>query len=286
MKKRTWKVIAVISFAAAVILTAVVLRIYTQREHARQTYEEMQQQNSEKRQTDTQESKEQSKTKKKKKKLDIPVDFETLQKENPDIYAWITIPGTDIDYPVVQDSTDNTYYLNHAADTSLSDSGAIYSEKENAKDFDDYLTVLYGHNMKDGSMFAGLHKYEDKTFLKDHKDLTIYTPDSILKYRIFAAYLTDNRHVLMYYNQGKDEESRETYLKDILEQRNMNASIDTKAKVDKDSKILTLSTCHAAGKNYRYLVSRAAVFSTFLKCGCGRKLLISEPNRNVSPICA
>ena len=139
MKKRTWKVIAVISFAAAVILTAVVLRIYTQREHARQTYEEMQQQNSEKRQTDTQESKEQSKTKKKKKKLDIPVDFETLQKENSDIYAWITIPGTDIDYPVVQDSTDNTYYLNHAADTSLSDSGAIYSEKENAKDFDDYL---------------------------------------------------------------------------------------------------------------------------------------------------
>ena len=139
MKKRTWKVIAVISFAAAVILTAVVLRIYTQREHARQTYEEMQQQNSEKRQTDTQESKEQSKTKEKKKKLDIPVDFETLQKENPDIYAWITIPGTDIDYPVVQDSTDNTYYLNHAADTSLSDSGAIYSEKENAKDFDDYL---------------------------------------------------------------------------------------------------------------------------------------------------
>ena len=229
--------IAVISFAAAVILTAVVLRIYTQREHARQTYEEMQQQNSEKRQTDTQESKEQSKTKEKKKKLDIPVDFETLQKENPDIYAWITIPGTDIDYPVVQDSTDNTYYLNHAADTSLSDSGAIYSEKKNAKDFDDYLTVLYGHNMKDGSMFAGLHKYEDKTFLKDHKDLTIY-----------------NRHVLMYYNQGKDEESRETYLKDILEQRNMNASIDTKAKVDKDSKILTLSTCHAAGKNYRYLV--------------------------------
>ena len=71
----------------------------------------LQQQNSEKRQTDTQESKEQSKTKEKKKKLDIPVDFETLQKENPDIYAWITIPGTDIDYPVVQDSTDNTYYL-------------------------------------------------------------------------------------------------------------------------------------------------------------------------------
>lgn len=246
MKKRTWKVIAVISFAAAVILTAVVLRIYTQREHARQTYEEMQQQNSEKRQTDTQESKEQSKTKEKKKKLDIPVDFETLQKENPDIYAWITIPGTDIDYPVVQDSTDNTYYLNHAADTSLSDSGAIYSEKKNAKDFDDYLTVLYGHNMKDGSMFAGLHKYEDKTFLKDHKDLTIYTAGFNLEISDFCGLSDGQPSCAEYYNQGKDEESRETYLKDIFRAAKYEATIDTKAKVDKDSKILTLSTCHAA----------------------------------------
>lgn len=73
--------IAVISFAAAVILIAVVLRIYTQREHARQTYEEMQQQNSEKRQTDTQESKEQSKTKEKKKKLDIPVDLRPYRRK-------------------------------------------------------------------------------------------------------------------------------------------------------------------------------------------------------------
>ncbi len=75
-----------------------------------------------------------------------------------------------------------------------------------------------------------------------------------MKYRIFAAYLTDNRHVLMYYNQGKDEESSGDLSERYFRAANMNASIDTKAKVDKDSKILTLSTCHAAGKNYRYLV--------------------------------
>ena len=239
MKKRTWKVIAVISFAAAVILTAVVLRIYTQREHARQTYEEMQQQNSEKRQTDMQESKEQSKTKEKKKKLDIPVDFETLQKENPDIYAWITIPGTDIDYPVVQDSTDNTYYLNHAADTSLSDSGAIYSEKENAKDFDDYLTVLYGHNMKDGSMFGTLKNFVQDGVYESDPYFWIYTPERIYKYEIFncsTVGAVSNTYTLEF---GSRKEFQ-NYLDKALMQSQVDSS---KVKVKSSDKIVTLSTC-------------------------------------------
>ena len=181
------------------------------------------------------------------------VDFTALQGINDDIVGWLKVGALDISYPVTQ-ASDNDYYLHLTFELVQNAAGCIFVDYQNRPDFQDDNTIIYGHNMKDGSMYEGLQKYEDKTFLKDHKDLTIYTPDSILKYRIFAAYLTDNRHVLMYYNQGKDEESRETYLKDILEQRNMNASIDTKAKVDKDSKILTLSTCHAAGKNYRYLV--------------------------------
>lgn len=118
------------------------------------------------------------------KKIDIPVDFDSLQKENPDIYAWITIPDTVIDYPIVQSSEDNAYYLNHSAEKTDSVSGAIYSENYNKKNFDDPITLLYGHNMKDGSMFAGLHKYEEDTYFNDHKDLVIYTPDAILKYKI------------------------------------------------------------------------------------------------------
>lgn len=118
------------------------------------------------------------------KKIDIPVDFDSLQKENPDIYAWITIPDTVIDYPIVQSSEDNAYYLNHSAEKTDSASGAIYSENYNKKNFDDPITLLYGHNMKDGSMFAGLHKYEEDTYFNDHKDLVIYTPDAILKYKI------------------------------------------------------------------------------------------------------
>ena len=80
------------------------------------------------------------------------------------------------------------------------------AENYNAKDFNDYITVLYGHNMRDGSMFAGLHQYEDRKYLEEHDELIIYMPDAILKYKIFAAYLTDNRHVLKYYNCGQDAE--------------------------------------------------------------------------------
>lgn len=75
------------------------------------------------------------------KKIDIPVDFDSLQKENPDIYAWITIPDTVIDYPIVQSSEDNAYYLNHSAEKTDSASGAIYSENYNKKNFDDPITL-------------------------------------------------------------------------------------------------------------------------------------------------
>ena len=187
-------------------------------------------------------------------KLDIPVDFESLQKKNPDIYAWITIPGTEIDYPIVQSSTDNGYYLNHSAEKTESASGAIFSENYSSKEFDDYITAIYGHNMRDGSMFTGLHQYEDSAFLKEHQDIIIYTPNAILKYKIFAAYLSDDRHVLFYYNQGKTEDNRRAYLNEIMSQRTMKASLDTSVDADLNSKILTLSTCHSAGDDYRYLV--------------------------------
>ena len=86
------------------------------------------------------------------------VDFADLQENtNGDIYAWIHIPDTKIDYPVLQHPTDNSYYLNHNLDGSRGYPGCIYTEDYNKKDFTDPNTVLYGHNMKNGTMFAGLH---------------------------------------------------------------------------------------------------------------------------------
>ena len=94
-----------------------------------------------------------------------PIDFDSLTAQYPDIYAWIRIPGTRVDYPIVQRGRDNGYYLNHTIDGKKKTEGSIYTEDYNSKDFGDANTVIYGHNMKNGSMFKTLHKYKDKQFL-------------------------------------------------------------------------------------------------------------------------
>ena len=109
--------------------------------------------------------------------FDIPeknLDWASLYAENKDIYAWIYIPGTQVDYPVLQSTSDDTYYLNHNIDGSYGKPGCIYTEKINSKDFTNYNTVLYGHNMKNGEMFGCLHDYEDKTFF-DENPYVLYT---------------------------------------------------------------------------------------------------------------
>ena len=97
-----------------------------------------------------------------KEQYDIPqknLDWEELEAVNPDIYAWIYIPNTNIDYPVLQRSGDNDYYLEHNLDGSRGKPGCIYTEDLNSKEFTDYNTVIYGHNMKSGAMFRTLHDF-------------------------------------------------------------------------------------------------------------------------------
>ena len=94
--------------------------------------------------------------------------FHILEK-NPDVYAWISIPGTAIDYPVLQRENDNTYYLDHTIDHEEKTEGAIFTENYNNTDFEDPNTVIYGHDMRNGSMFKGLLDYRDKTFFDQNK---------------------------------------------------------------------------------------------------------------------
>lgn len=252
MKRKTWIVIAAVSFAVAGLLAVFLGSASLRKKEAEEAYRRLQRQ---KQTTELQimEETEQPAVEEEKEKPDIPIDFASLQEQNSDIYAWITIPGTKIDYPVVQNE-DNTFYLRRSIEKKKSTGGTIFSEHENSKDFDDYITVLYGHNMHNGTMFADLHLYEDKKFMEEHDEILIYTPEAILKYKIFAAYRTDNRHILYYYQKGMDKDSRMAYIKEIIGQRQMGASIDTEAPVDEESRILTLSTCDRAGKEYRYLV--------------------------------
>lgn len=256
MKKKL-KVVGYILLSAAVVCVAVGIFQYVQERKARERYEELRQEVK-----NTQSEKEAEPTPEVQvteapQTPEIPIDFAALQQVNPDVYAWITIPGTAIDYPVLQHPEDNSYYLNHTIDNKESPEGAIYTENYNSKDFQDANTVIYGHDMKDGSMFQNLLLYQDRSFFAANRTVWIYTPDAIRQYKIFAAYVYDNRHLLQSFDFS-DERVFGNYLEGIFSMRSMEACIDTSMEVGSENQIITLSTC-CGDKNYRYLVQAVLV---------------------------
>ena len=183
----------------------------------------------------------------------IPINFKKLKKTNEDIYAWIQIPDTNIDYPILQHPTDDSYYLNHTIEGRQGYPGAIYTASLNAKDFSDFNTVIYGHNMKDGSMFKHLHKFEDAKFFEKHDTVTIYTETEHKEYKIFAAVVYSDRH-LLYGFTTETAEGRLKFLQSLKDTHSMKNQYRDDVKVDENSKIITLSTCIGGRPNNRYLV--------------------------------
>jgi len=182
------------------------------------------------------------------------IDFMDLQENvNKDIYAWIYIPDTQIDYPVLQHPTDNLYYLNYNLDGSRGYPGCIYTEDYNAKDFTDPNTVIYGHNMKNGTMFAGLHRFGDSEYFEEHPYVYIYTEDKLYVYEIFAAYESGNEHIL-YNNDFSDDYVFLKYLSEIMDGRTMNRNLREDISLTSENRIITLSTCVANKPDRRYLV--------------------------------
>ncbi len=181
------------------------------------------------------------------------IDFAAAQAANPDVYAWIWIPGTNIDYPILQsESEDDAYYLNHTIEKKEGLPGTIYTEKYNAKDFTSPVTVVYGHNMKNGSMFADLHKFEDKAFFDANPYVYIYLPDRTIKYRIFAATPFDDRYILGNY-VFTSQDDFEKYLDEL--RSNINGNVNMDVNVAQTTGIITLSTCIADSPNERFLVN-------------------------------
>jgi len=186
----------------------------------------------------------------KKEKIINPVDWDKLFATNEDVYAWIRVPGTNIDYPILQASTgkDDDFYLYHDIKKKYSFAGSIYTRRANRKDLSDRLTVLYGHNMINGSMFGTVRRFEDEDFFKTHKEFYIYMPQKILKYRIVAYMIADDTDILERY-QVNNELGFEAYVKELKKARN----IRKKEKIKPDDSIVTLSTCDSNSGNRRLL---------------------------------
>ncbi|MGN1328427.1 MAG: class B sortase [Eubacterium sp.] len=188
--------------------------------------------------------------------VENPIDFDSLKDGNDEIYAWIKIDDTKVDYPIVQNKTDDSFYLRHKAeDKSWSASGAIYTELGNSKDFGDYVTVIYGHNGYSDTMFTTLHYFEKEDFFNSHPYFYIYTPTKKLTYQVVSAFKYDDRHILNSFDFAKEEvltEFREMVQNPDSSLKNVRTDLDT--QIDNKSKIVVLSTCITNQKSSRYLV--------------------------------
>lgn len=183
--------------------------------------------------------------------VEIPVDFAYLTGLNPDIMGWIMVAGTDIDYPILYDEENTQFYLNHNYTGAFTPSGSICILADNARDMRDFNTVVYGHNMINGKMFAQLHRFEKQSFFDENRTVLVYLPDRVLVYEIFAAYRTDDLHQIKNFDYDTAE-GRQAYL-DRVYSHEKHAIFDPSLTVTPEDRILTLSTC-VGNSAYRYLV--------------------------------
>lgn len=182
-----------------------------------------------------------------------PIDFETLWQVNEDVVGWIRLPGTRIDYPILRHPESENYYLRRKLDKSQGYPGCIYMQTRNAGDFSDFNTVLYGHNMLNGSMFHDLVGYRRQEFFDSHRSITIFTPKAELHYQVFAAVVYTDDLIPLEYDFTATQ-GRQDFLDslDCLQQWVNHFADDI--TVTPDDQIITLSTCIGDQPNHRYLV--------------------------------
>ena len=186
---------------------------------------------------------------------DFDVNFDELEAINSDIYAWIYVPNTKVDYPVVRSESDgdDTFYLNHDIYRQYLFSGSIFSELINKADMSDPISVFYGHNMLNGSMFASLHKFEDKSFFDENNTMFVITKDRVYTYLIYAAYTYDDRRIITK-SMLNDSEAVSEYFESSLNPHSLDANVREGVKLSENDRVLVLSTCNNNSSNTRYLV--------------------------------
>lgn len=182
----------------------------------------------------------------------IPIDFSSWKERNSDVYAWIRIPDTLVDYPILQGGPDDSYYLDHTIDGEAGYPGSIYTERINAKDFTDFNTVIYGHNMKNGTMFKHLHKFKEKEFFDNHEFFEIYTEEETKIYRVYAAVVYSDKHVMHSFDYSSIE-GRFDFIESLDTKESWNRFREGMT-LDENSRIVTLATCIGGRPNNRWLV--------------------------------
>lgn len=179
--------------------------------------------------------------------------FATLKEGNPDVAAWLDIPGTGVSYPILS-GAGNAYYEEHNFFGEENRGGAIFLDEKGSPDFTDANTIVYGQSMNDGSMFASLKDYQDKSFFDAHQDVMIYLPDGTVKnYKVFAAYTASDEGT-SFNNSFKSEEEFKTYIKAM-----QALSKNDTSGLPAGKAILTLSTVEKGEDTAKYIVQAVLV---------------------------
>jgi len=173
------------------------------------------------------------------------MDFTGVKSKNSDIIAWLTIPGTVIDYPVVQ-GKDNSYYLSRDAKKNKNSNGALFLDYRVHADFSDFNSVIYGHHMKSGMQFQNLIKFKERVFWDSHPSAGLYTPTNTYRLEIIAVAVVRQNSPLYGYVFSSPAE-RKAHLDEIKSAAKFYRDVG----VTENDRIVTLSTCSYEFNNAR-----------------------------------
>jgi sortase B len=176
--------------------------------------------------------------------------FAELQAINPDVCAWVTVDGTDIDYPVVQGES-NFDYLNKAVDGSFSLSGSVFLDYRNKNDFSDFYSLLFAHHMDGNRMFGALPDFQEKDYFQEHTSGTLYLPGQTYSIEWFSCIYTDAYDTEVFNTTGMESKAAKTELLEYLEQKAVQYR---DIGVTESDKVIGLSTCADATTDGRVLL--------------------------------
>lgn len=175
------------------------------------------------------------------------VDFESLQEENDDIIAWIYIPKTNVNFPVLKGKT-NKQYLYQSYKKKYLTAGSIYIDYRCRRSFSDKNTVIYGHNMHDGNMFGKLKKYSSQDYMTKHQYIYIMRANgNINRYQIFAFFNASIEGEV--YNLPLQKDGSEDQFNALKYEINMNNTYTGYKAEEEDTNYITLSTCTQDSRN-------------------------------------
>ncbi len=211
-----WKVLICIALLGVLVSSGLTVSSYLADKKAQEEYERLAKEASQTTQETTTKAPETEivETEPETEAYQSPYDFDVLKGENPDTIGWINIPDTNVNYPIVQ-GTDNDFYLKHDFHGESSVAGTIYLDYESEKDFEGRNNILYGHNMKNGSMFKDIVRYKDPSYFKEHQYFSIYTPEREIRLKAVSCYYGEAKPIVRK-TRFKNQEAFDEFVKEMI----------------------------------------------------------------------